>query len=220
MRVASYNVAHGAYAGYDFSRIADDINAVGADIVGIQELDQHTERCDTDSIGLIAKAAGFPYYEFAAAMDFKGGQYGVGVISKTPIKSVSRHPLPVLGVEPRVCMCCDMGEFYFLNTHIAYENTDATKAHLAAIAQTLKGLSKPFILTGDFNTEDFSLFGVLGDVALANNAERKIGSFYPKGSAIDNVIISEGARFTDVGMYDKTKNSDHHLFYAEVQKNG
>jgi peptide/nickel transport system permease protein len=42
--IATYNIRHGADVHYDWSRLAEQINRVGADIVGIQEVDMYTNR--------------------------------------------------------------------------------------------------------------------------------------------------------------------------------
>ena len=44
LKVASYNIRHGADAGLDMSVLAGVISSVGAEIVGLQEVDMNAAR--------------------------------------------------------------------------------------------------------------------------------------------------------------------------------
>ena len=71
LRIASYNIRHGHDAGLDMSLIAADILAVGADIVGLQEVDVCTSRVHgRDTLCELAHALGWEHYRFCRAIDF------------------------------------------------------------------------------------------------------------------------------------------------------
>lgn len=221
---ASYNIKCGQDTDFDFTPIGCDLQAVKADIAGIQEVDRLTKRNkNTDTMPVLCEKAALHYHSFAAAMPYKGGHYGIGCLSRFEILTSYTEALPGgAGLEPRVFMSSkvDIGgkQLCFVNTHLSYENTDIQKKQMEALGCYLRALNIPFVLTGDFNTEDFNLFDKLAvPVKLMNNPDSRFPSFYPGNSAIDNIVISDGLRFIKTGMYTDSQNSDHYMIYAQIE---
>ena len=93
---------------------------------------------------------------------------------------------------------------------------------MSALGEYVSTLKYPFVLTGDFNTENFTLFDTMSEsakspVQLMNSSQSRFASFYPENAAIDNIVISKGLNFIDKGMYTLSKNSDHYMIYAQIE---
>lgn len=219
LRVGTYNIKNGKTVAYDYSLIADDIVGVGLDICGLQEVDMLTKRNGRrDTLALLAEASGYGYYAFAHAIDYSGGEYGTAVLSRFPIMDFEVVLLPSAGFEQRACghAVIDVGgtRIDFFNTHLSYENAEIRAEQLAALSGLI-GENGRWILTADFNTEDFKEFDALGDVRLVNDAEHKLSSF-DDSSAIDNIVLPADASILRRGVLDTVTHSDHCMVWADV----
>ncbi len=95
LRVVSYNIRNGHDVRHDMSLLAADILSVGADIVGLQEVDVGTSRAGgRDTLDELARALGWEHCAFCRAIDFAGGQYGTAILSRYPINAFEIIPLP------------------------------------------------------------------------------------------------------------------------------
>lgn len=218
--VATYNIRHGADAMCDFSVLSRDLLSVGADIVGIQEMDIGTKRVSgADSLALLCDGTPYKYGYFAKAMDYNGGEYGTAILSRFPITDARTLPLESSCYEPRVLgyakIDVDGEELNFLNTHIEHQSDAQRRIQFAQIGEFLKGLDG-FVLTGDFNTDDFSEFDAIDGKKLVNNSESYFPTFPAHNRAIDNIVLSKGFSYSDAAMV-KTGHSDHHMLYAIVE---
>ena len=149
--VMSYNV-HNAIGMDNITsceRIAGVINEAKADIVAVQELDSITTRSkQTDILKQIAEHCNM-YPTFCASIDFQGGKYGIGVLSKEKPLSHRRVALPCRS-EPRSLLIVEFEDYYFCSTHLSLHTEDRmTSAKI--ISEELSKLSKPVIIGGDFN---------------------------------------------------------------------
>ena len=225
INVATYNICHGRYADLDWSRIASAIREADADIVGLQEIDMGTNRIGgLDTVAALTAATGLTHALFVPAMDFDGGQYGTAILSRYPIAAAEYHPLPSAHYEPRAfgCVTLDLGEgrtVAFLNTHLSYESAEQQSIQMAYLADWMAGHLPayiPAVLTGDFNTEDFTVFSPLTDrgYATANCADREFKTFRSHPVAIDNIVYTASLLTpADSGMVDRPV-SDHNLFWC------
>ena len=225
INVATYNICHGRYADLDWSRIASAIREADADIVGLQEIDMGTNRIGgLDTVAALTAATGLTHALFVPAMDFDGGQYGTAILSRYPIAAAEYHPLPSAHYEPRAfgCVTLDLGEgrtVAFLNTHLSYESAEQQSIQMAYLADWMAGhlpADIPTVLTGDFNTEDFTVFSPLTDrgYATANCADREFKTFRSHPVAIDNIVYTASLLTpADSGMVDRPV-SDHNLFWC------
>ena len=223
--VATYNVCHGRYAGYDWARIADLIHEAGADIVGFQEIDMFTNRTGgLDTISALTAATGFPHALFIPAMDYDGGQYGTAILSRYPIVDSGILPLPSASYEPRafgyvMVETEDGPPLTLLNTHLSYESHDQQDIQFAYIADWMgKHLTPdtPAVLTGDFNTEDFTAFAPVKSLgyALVNDTAHEFKTFRHDPVAIDNIVYREGGMIpAEYGMIESDA-SDHNLLWC------
>ena len=71
LRIASYNIRNGHDVHHDMSLLASDILSVGADVVGLQEVDVGTSRVGgRNTLTELAAALGWEHYAFCRAIDF------------------------------------------------------------------------------------------------------------------------------------------------------
>ncbi len=223
LKIATYNLAAGRYDN-TFEGICADIVESKADILGLQEVDKLVPRSgNVDMLEIIAKKCGYPYYHFVKAIDFCGGEYGTAVLSKFPITDADIIPLlsrpesiesRAVGVFRVDVNGCDIS---FVNTHIAYECREALVYHLEQVAEIISNLPS-FILTGDFNTNDFALMdSILPPHKKANNAADELFSFPSSNVGIDNIIMSPDWSYSSPKLA-RHGASDHCLLTAELER--
>ena len=85
------------------AKIAKNITDNGIEIAGFQEVDNKTTRASKkEQIKEIANKTGYQYYKFFKAIDFQGGGYGLGIVSKYPIESTKLIKLSSGSAEQRI----------------------------------------------------------------------------------------------------------------------
>ena len=220
IRVVSYNIRHGHDVGLDMSLIAADILSVGADVVGLQEVDVETSRVHgRDTLSELAHALGWEHYAFCRAIDFAGGGYGTAILSRFPIVSFDQThfdvPTPREGRAVGHAVIEAHGERVdFFNTHLSYESDELRAGQFAALAD-LVAKYPAWVLTGDFNTADLGCFAVFDKASLAN--PNRYPTFPASGEGIDNIVCNAPWRITDTGVL-QNHHSDHVLLWAGLQK--
>ena len=221
LRIGTYNIKHGAEANLDLKTIAKVITDANLDIVGIQEVDYRTKRSNgIDQPRMLAEAAGMPYYVFVRGIDYQGGQYGTLILSKYPIISSEVIPLESWDKEGRALghAVIDVNgfQFDFFNTHLSYEDTTLRKEQFFQVSEKTDACQN-FILTGDFNTADFTEFTILG-ANLINHAARWYPTFPGGNSAIDNIVYTDCFKELASGTVTQSY-SDHYMVWAEFEIN-
>lgn len=223
LKIASYNLAGGNFD-KDFSCIAKDIIDCGADIVGLQEVDVFADRSgNIDQLSILAEKAGFEYKLFVKAINIKGGEYGTAIISKYPIVSSKILPLKSYEGGPRNIEGRSLGiaeidvlgeKVIFINTHLSYEFKEAIEYHFDQVAEILENYPS-YIITADYNTNEFTLFEKFHDSHIVNNAENEMFSF--PGAGIDNIVMTKDFSWKDAGL-GPMNHSDHRMLYATLEK--
>jgi len=160
LRVVTYNIRHGRGMDnrVDLPRTAAVLRAQTPDIVGLQEVDQRVTRSDgvaqADSLGRLLGM----HAAFGAFMDYQGGQYGMGILSRHPIARVFPIRLPD-GNEPRIALLVDVAlpngdTISVVNVHFDWVGNDTLRyAQATALTRVLDTLRTPYVLLGDFNDE-------------------------------------------------------------------
>ena len=150
LNIMSYNVRHCAGMDWvlDYDRTADVIVKNNPDIVAIQELDSMTGRSEQKyQIEELANRTGYSPI-FGKAIDYDGGGYGVGILTKENPLSTKRIPLP--GDEPRVLLVVELKDYVIACTHLDLEEAERL-ASVPLIVEEAERWQKPFILAGDWN---------------------------------------------------------------------
>ena len=96
VKFMSYNIRNGRGADdvQDLGRIAEVIGRVAPDVVALQEVDSVTGRMNGCFIPeKLGRMTGM-HARFCRAIDYDGGGYGIGLLSRAEPPSVRRIPLP------------------------------------------------------------------------------------------------------------------------------
>ena len=166
----------------------------------------------------LSKASGLEHYVFFKAIDLDGGKYGVGILSKYPIISNEIIRLESWDKEARVLghAVIDVNgkEVDFFVTHLSYEDDELNAIQTRTVIEELQKVKNPFVLVGDFNTEDFSSF-LEADIGAVNNPSFKVPTF--DRSTIDNIFYSKN--FFEFKLPKSLVNghSDHNMLWAEAK---
>ena len=150
LKVMTYNVRHcaGMDLVLDYDRTAAVIAQQQPDVVALQELDSMTGRREHQyQLGELANRTQY-YPVFGAAIDFDGGKYGVGILTREIPISTKRIPLP--GEEPRVLLVVELQDYVMACTHLDLEE-ESRLASVPLIVEEAQHWQKPFILAGDWN---------------------------------------------------------------------
>ncbi len=214
IKVLSFNVQNGHTVNYDYALLGRDIRAEGAQLVGLQELDRVTRRNGgRDALCEIAAAAGFEHYAYTRTIDYMGGEYGTGILSAYPILRFEVVLLESHGDEQRCAgvatVKIDGKELTFINTHLSLGDKGQRQVQFEALARLVAGKTD-YIITGDFNTDDFSEFAPLGEVCLLNREDNRLLS-YAGQSSIDNIVTPRRYVLIESFIRNEAEHSDHFM---------
>lgn len=148
--IMSYNVRHcaGMDLVVDYDRTAAVIAENQPDVVALQELDSITGRSGRKyQLSELADRTNY-YPVFGKAIDYDGGGYGIGVLTKEKPLSTKRIPLP--GEEPRVLLIVELKDYVIACTHLDLEESERLASTPIIIGEA-QHWKKPFILAGDWN---------------------------------------------------------------------
>lgn len=147
----SYNIRNGRGIDnvQDLGRVAEVINRTAPDIVALQELDSVTGRMAGRFIpGELGEMTGM-HARFCRAIDYDGGAYGVGLLSRDEPLAVRRIPLPGRE-EAAYCSSPEFPGYVVCVTHLSLTPEDQ-RASLPIIRTVTDTCRKPVLLAGDFN---------------------------------------------------------------------
>jgi len=219
LRIGSYNIQHGALASGDLTLIGDVIKNARLDICGIQEVDLGTARVNgADQPALLAAAAGMEYYRFTRSIDYRGGEYGTLILSHYPIEEFTATKLYSGEKEGRAVghtvINVNGRRIDFFNTHLSYESRELRRVQFGELRVMLDDCGT-YILTADFNTEDFGEFDALGYGSLVNNRANRLVTFPGASTAIDNIVVSADIKPGACGTV-RESHSDHYMLWSEL----
>lgn len=156
IRIMSYNIHHGISRDgkLDINKIAEVIRESGAQIVGLQEVDNRFIRTFfRDQARELAEKLEMHYY-FGENFTLFGAGYGNAVLSKFPIVNASNLQLDSKGEQRGVVSArIDIygKEVNFLVTHLSL-NRSIRDTQLQQIRKYIGLLEDEVILVGDFNS--------------------------------------------------------------------
>ena len=215
LRIATYNV-HNTDGAKSLVGIANEIKGIGADFVGLQELDIGVHRSKgKNTLSEINKICAYPSAVFAKTIDYDGGDYGIGALYSYPLVSMQKYLLPSTGeqrVIVQLVLETEQGNISFYNTHLSLEK-NVREEQFQFISLLLKKEER-LILTGDFNIDSFDEFSPINNIKCANCPDRSITTF-KTGGCIDNIVISNNMRFENVFL-SESEYSDHNMLVADI----
>jgi endonuclease/exonuclease/phosphatase family metal-dependent hydrolase len=140
----------------DLPRIAAVIKHEHVDLVGLQEVDRGVERTQRlDEIAELARLTRMDY-AFAFNLKYQGGQYGVAILSRYPIRATD-HRLYKNTREAerrgfiRAEVMIDGRIVNFVTTHLDYQYEDGRVFEAEQLLSALKDVKGPLVVVGDFN---------------------------------------------------------------------
>lgn len=225
-RIASFNIAAGKKP--DVAKLRKQLETYDADIAGVQEVDQNTGRNPYD---MLEAFIGDVYKNtfFSKAIDYSGGAYGIGTVSKNPLSESTTVMLESQGNEQRVYQrnLVELAghQVAFYNTHLSYESTELRHQQMNTLKAAMDADTVEYkIVTGDFNTDQYKeefaeIFGE--DYHIANGMNGIfLDTFNGKDDTmkvlcVDNVITSKNIEIKAVQMLEN-KLSDHNMLFADV----
>jgi len=161
LRILTYNIHHceGVDRKLDVARIASIIRKQDCDLVALQEVDRNTKRSDNvDQLAELGRLTGMQAY-FGKAIDFDGGEYGVGILSRLPIVVSKAIRLPSDAKrEQRIALEVfvkpETGPaFAFVCTHLDHSAGPSDRTDQNTELRRLFGNGpSQAILAGDFNS--------------------------------------------------------------------
>ena len=159
LRLATYNVGVFSKSGTNTTNmVAAMAKELGVSALSMNELDSCNTRHNVFQIKLFAEAMGGWDYTFAQALNYKGGGYGIGIVSDPSLKLLKRMRLKLDrgdGSEQRALAVCEFRDFVFCSTHLDHTSKNAQKAQASTITDWVRKIygntDKPVILCGDFN---------------------------------------------------------------------
>ena len=168
--LVQYNVGvFDKYEGSSIAAVADIAKQLGADVISLNELDSCTVRTGkVDQIAEFAAQMGEWDYQYAPAMPFNGGAYGVGIVSDPSLKIVRTDKVALPrgnGYEPRAMAVVEYKDFIMASVHL-----DLTPESRMGQAEVINDYfdtyyadcMKPIFLAGDFNaTPDSELIALM-----------------------------------------------------------
>ena len=158
LKLMSYNIknANGMDNVCNFQRIANVINNASPDVVAIQEVDSMTNRSRQKYVlGEIADRTQMHGY-FAPAIDYDGGKYGIGLLTKQVPLRLQSLPLPGRE-EARTLILAEFADYIYCCTHMSLTEEDRMKS-LELVKAFTSSSTKPLFLAGDMNAEPESGF--------------------------------------------------------------
>ena len=158
LRLMTYNIknATGMDGVCDFQRIANVINNASPDVVAVQEVDSVTNRSNQKYVlGEIAERTQM-YACFAPAIDYDGGKYGIGLLSKKAPLHLQAIALPGRE-EARALILAEFEDYIYCCTHLSLTEEDRMKS-LEILKTFAASYKKPLFLAGDMNAEPESDF--------------------------------------------------------------
>lgn len=158
IRVMTYNihVGIGMDKKLDLPRIAEVINKEKPDLVGLQEVDRGVQRTQRiDEIVELSKLTRMDY-AFAFNLPYQGGQYGVAILSRFPIRATEHRLYKNLReAERRGLIRAEVKiggrVVHFVTTHLDYQHDDGRLFEAQQMLAFLSEVKGPLIIVGDFN---------------------------------------------------------------------
>lgn len=221
IRILSYNIHNciGMDGITSYDRIANVISDVAPDVVALQELDSVTLR-NKDFVLKELSDRTLMYPTYGASIDYKGGKYGIGILSKEKPLSSKTVRLPGRE-EKRLLLIVEFSKYVLCCTHFSLTEEDRISS-VPIIFNAVKEISKPVFLAGDMNdtigsmmqntlSEKFTILNNPKQSTIGSGNNRRCIDFiygYNNGSAYS--VLSRQ-------VVDEEMASDHKPLFVDVR---
>ena len=156
LTVASYNVHHciGTDGHSDTERVARVVREIGAQVVGLQEVESGEPGEYVPQLDEIARATGFRAVA-GATLQRGRGDFGNAILTSLPVLSVQRFDLSVPKREPRGLLDVELSmngtPLRVLTTHFGLRAAERRVQVLSVLGHLHLERDRLTILLGDFN---------------------------------------------------------------------
>lgn len=241
VNVLVYNIHAGkdAKGVVNLARVAQIVTATKADVALLQELDVDTRRSGgVDQPAELADLTGMRDL-FGKTLDYDGGEYGIGVLSRWPVPHDTLFPLRVTpaqaraggSYEPRgalhVLIATPYGPLHILNTHFDPSADDRYRrqeaAELLELADQLRSSGEMVFIGGDLNANPDShvlnMFAEAGWKDAWQGCGSGDGNTYPYDAPvkrIDYLLLGAGAACVRAEVL-ATDASDHRPVLFQIR---
>jgi endonuclease/exonuclease/phosphatase family metal-dependent hydrolase len=229
LKVLCYNLRFGELA--TLEELAEFIKSENPDIVALQEVDVKTKRerashqNGKDFITELGCRTGM-LTSYARTIDYAGGYYGIGILSKYPFEKTRKVvlPIPEKSNEQRALLLADIelpdGKmFTFVSTHLDHSSSEVRIIQVNALNKALKKNKLPVIVAGDFNGRPDSpeISEGMKEWLQACSPDFTIPSDKPR-SKIDYIFYKPAKNWKTINAYtSKITLSDHLPVIAEIE---
>ena len=223
LKLMSYNIknANGMDNVCNFQRIANVINNTSPDVVAIQEVDSMTNRSGQKYVlGEIAERTQMHGY-FAPAIDYDGGKYGIGLLTKQVPLRLQSLPLPGRD-EARTLILAEFTDYIYCCTHMSLTEEDRMKS-LELVKAFTSSSTKPLFLAGDMNAEPESGFikELQKDFQILSNPKQHTFPAPDPKETIDYIAMlkqnAKGFAVISAKVINEPMASDHRPILVELR---
>ena len=234
VRILAYNIKHGLGmdGNVDLERVAAVIRSVEPDVVTLQEIDSVTARTGLeDQATRLGELTGMQAM-FGGFMDYRGGRYGMAVLSRYPVVEWQNHRLPD-GAEPRSALAARVEllkpgygkgpQLVVVGVHL-YANAAERLAQAGRLVELFADEEAPVILAGDFNSiPESKVMRLLEDTGGWQRPAKEGQAFtFPSeipDREIDFILFRPRSRFSvrEHRVVEETVASDHRPVLLELE---
>ena len=224
IKVLTYNIHHANPPSkeglIDIDAIVNVIKKQDPDVIALQELDKFIARSgNEDQAKIIAEKTGMNY-RFFKAIEYAGGEYGVGILSRWPLKNAKQIVLPKATekLETRTLAYAEFEhpngqKFTFACTHLCVGGEESRVMQVKAIQEELAPIKHPVILCGDLNSSQGSASITLLQKQYKNSCTDNCGFTIPAVNPKKNIdfILTKNAdwQVKHYEVVDESYASDH-----------
>ena len=223
-KIASYNVrnAKGMDNVTDFDRVSKVITDMDAETIAIQELDSATVRSNGKVVLDELTVRTGMHASFNGSIEFQGGKYGIGILSKEKPLRTEAVELPGRE-EKRSLLLVELEDYVVGCTHLSLNEEDRQSSMEIIQNHTAKYTSKPVFLVGDLNASpDSEEIAYLSEnwIMLNDPNEPTFPSDTPNVT-IDYLLLKKNDNFSHsvitAEVVDEPMASDHRPLMVEVE---
>ena len=223
LRLMSYNVRNckGMDDVIDYQRVADIINRVNPDVVAVQELDSVTERSGGKYVLKELADRTLKHFTYGPAIDYQGGKYGVGVLSKE--KPIGHKMVALPGrEESRMLLIVEFETYVFACSHFSLTKEDQ-ELSVPIIFEAIKDIKKPLFLAGDMNSvyDSPTQVGLREKFSTLNNYKENTIPVVNPNRCIDYIYGYENGNTYSVlkrqVLFEEQVASDHLPLFVDVR---
>ncbi len=189
--VATFNIHHGRGTDgiLDLTRTAAAIEATGADLVALQELDRGLARTGRiDQPRALEELTGLKVH-FFPTLKRGGGDYGIALAAREALDAEYRQLPGLSAEEPRGVVVTRWRDITVVGTHIA-QPRGPRRRQIPALAEMVGLLERPVLVMGDLNSTRWTL-GTLRKAGLRPTRRWQRTIVRRPLSEVDHILVTE-----------------------------